>query len=138
MRDILIIVLIAFSILITSVFCVEKNMVVMKTNIITNNTSIYTQGIHFKLPFIYNLTHISLNKRFDSIAISYNHESTIIKHQDYMVIWHVVSPLNYYNNLIQDKQQLLHDVLLSNDKNQILSKNGIYIDKIILVNQLVN
>jgi regulator of protease activity HflC (stomatin/prohibitin superfamily) len=140
MRDILIGLIVVISFLITSIFCVEPNFVVIKTNIVTNNLDSYGVGVHFRLPFITNLSYINLSKRADVIDTTVTNESGIKLQHEYMVIWHVVDPIIYYQKFIKNKQQTLFDYVtsLQNNKNpnKFLENKGIIIDKIILVNQM--
>lgn len=140
MRDILVLIMIIISILLTSLFCVGTNFVGLGINIFTNNIKTYDTGVHFRLPLVTNLIYINLLKRNDIISIN-TIESNIKMQHEYMLIWHVANAKAYYEKFVPKKQQLLFDYvsLYQEQKNtfEFLENNGIIVDKVILVNKSI-
>ena len=58
MKKVLILVIILFIALYSSVFTVKDNMVAIVTNTYTKTNKMYTSGIYFALPFIQQVNYI--------------------------------------------------------------------------------
>ena len=138
MRDILILIMIVISILLTSLFFVGTNVSALGVNIFTNDIKSYSSGINFKIPLITNVIYVNLLKRNDSVEIN-TLESNVKIQNEYMLIWHVSNPKIYYEKFIPRKQQLLFEYisLYQDQKNihEFFKNNGIVVDKVFLVNR---